>query len=209
MTTRKEASARLTLGAARDAVAEFMDHQRRAPRSYLVVVGLWLLFCLYFAPFVTFPLVQRMPMESWIWLAPMLSVVVPAFAFLIGLAPINNWYVRRADKNYEKAWSGVEIPEAVEAHYIVEDAGFTMNTDRGSFTAYWPSVNRLAKVSGGWLVVSDLVTYLIPFEAFPDEESQKDFVAGMLSLLDEQALARSEEARAFAGLEEPDQPPAA
>ena len=203
MTTAKEASARLTLDTARKAMMEFMGHQRRAPRSYLAVVGLWLLFCLYFAPFFTFPFVQRMPMESWIWLAPMLSIFVPAFAFLLGLVPINNWYVRRGDENYAKAWSEVDIPEAVDARYVIEDDGFAIYTDRGRFTAYWSSISTLARVSEGWLVISDLSTYLLASAAFPDEEAQKDFVAAMLSRLDAKAVARSEDARAFAGLEKP------
>ncbi len=209
MATAKEASGRLTLDAARKAVEEFMGHQRRAPRSYLAVVGLWLLFCLYFAPFVTFPIVQRMPMESWIWLAPMLSVFFPAIAFLVGLVPINNWYVRRGDDNYARAWSEVDIPEAVEARYTIEEEGFTMATERGRFTAYWPSISTLARVSEGWLVVSDLSTYLVPSTAFPDEKTQKDFVATVLARLVAKAVARSEDARAFAGVEKPGEPPAA
>ncbi|MGE5952193.1 MAG: hypothetical protein ACM308_01015 [Qipengyuania vulgaris] len=209
MTTAREASGRLTLDAVRKAVEEFMGHQRRAPRSYPAVVGLWLLFCLYFAPFVTFPLVQRMPMESWIWLAPMLSVFFPAFVFLLGLAPINNWYVRRGDEYYARAWSAVDIPEAVDARYVIEDDGFAMYTDRGRFMAYWPSISTLARVSEGWLVVSDLSTYLVPSTAFPDEKTQEDFVAAVLARVDAKAVARSKDAREFAGLEKPGETPAA
>ena len=205
MATAKEVSGQLTLDAARKTVEDFMGHQRRAPRSYLAVVGLWLLFCLYFAPFVTFPLVQRMPMESWIWLAPMLSVFFPAIAFLVGLVPINNWYVRRGDDNYGRAW----IPEAVDARYVIEEDGFAMYTDRGRFMAYWPSISTLARVSEGWLVVSDLSTYQVPSTAFPDEKTEEDFVAAVLTRVQAKAVARSEEARAFAGLEKPNEPPAA
>ena len=208
MTTDRQASAQLTLQAAQRASVEASGHVVTNPRYYLLLVGLWLLLCLYLAPFLFFPLVQRLPMESWIWIAPLLSLGVPVILFLFGIVGINNWYNRKASAKFARIWAGYGIPDAVEARYTSGEDGFTMRTERGEFTSFWPSVISLAKVSEGWVVTSDLSTYLIPSTAFDDKNSEARFVSAILARLDDAAVARSSDAQAFVSAEQsPEAPP--
>lgn len=208
MTNDRQASARLTLQAAQRASVEASGHRVTNPRYYLLLVGMWLLLCLYLAPFLFFPLVQRLPMESWIWIAPLLSLGVPVILFLFGIVGINNWYNRQASAKFARIWAGYGIPDAVEARYTLGEDGFTMRTERGEFTSFWPSVISLAKVSEGWVVTSDLSTYLIPSTAFDDKNSEARFVSSILARLDDAAVARSSDAQAFVSAEQsPEAPP--
>ena len=198
MTSGETVTADLTIDGVRRASSEASQQQTPAAKHYLTFVGMLLVLCLYIGPFISFPIVQRLPMTSWHWSAPLFSIMIPVILFLVGITVINNWYNRRAVSAYDRSWDNWEIPATVSAIYEITQAGLSMKTERGEFVAYWPSVAKIAKVSDGWMVLSDLSSYLIPSKAFVDEEAERDFLSSMVRQISASAVARSPEASNFA-----------
>ena len=197
MKSGETVAADLTIDGVRRASSEASQQQIPAARHYLTFVGMLLVLCLYFGPFISFPIVQRLPMASWHWSAPLFSIMIPVLLFLAGITVLNNWYNRRAVSAYYRSRDNWEIPATVSAIYEITQAGLSMRTERGEFVAYWPSVAKIAKVSDGWMVLSDLSSYLIPSKAFADEKAERVFLSNMVRRISDSAVARSPEAVEF------------
>ena len=193
----RRVTAQLTVQGVRDASREANWQQVTPQTHYLTLVGMLLVISLYVGPFISFPVVQLLPVGMWHWAAPFLATMVPVILFLWGLLMLNRWDNRRALAAYDRSWASWNIPDAVTAKYEIADEGFRMSTARGEFLIFWHAIARVAKVAEGWMIQSDLSGYFIPSKAFEGTDDEKRFLAQFLARLEEPAMARSTEASEY------------
>jgi len=173
---------------------------------YLGVISLAFWLSIEIGMSSAFMFVQILPLPAMVALNPVVSILFPLILFLAALATINNRYIAVAGRRARKRLADMGTPTEVEARYLVDAAGLSLETARGAWLAKWPAIMAIQQVQHGWVITSDLARLFIPSRAFESKDHERAFVLALVEGVDDPARQRSSDAAEFAAV--PLSPPA-
>lgn len=158
----------------------------------LLVAAIWL------GHLSTFFLVQRLPFEAMFMIGPYLPILLPALLCLFAVGVALRAQQRLAERSYLQHLAAIGAPLERDGSYEVTPDALVLHTERVVLAPRWAAIDTVEKGRKGWVVSADQLHFLIPFEAFPDDEAQRPLLAAITARMTPEARARSREAVEFA-----------
>lgn len=158
----------------------------------LLVAAIWL------GHLSAFFLVQRLPFGAMFMLGPYLPLLLPALLCLFAVGIALNIQQRLGERSYLQHLTAIGAPLERDGSYEVTPDALVLHTERLVLAPRWAAIDTVEKGRKGWVVSADQLHFLIPFEAFPDDDAQRPLLAAITARLTPEARARSREAVEFA-----------
>ena len=167
------------------------------------LVGSAILFALLMAAIwlgtlSTFYFVQRLPLGAMFMFGPYLPIVLPALFCLFAVGIAMKIQQRLAERSYLNHLAAIGAPLERDGSYEVTSDALVLHTERLVLAPRWAAIDTVEKGRKGWVVSADQLHFLIPFDAFPDDNSQRQLLAAITARMTPEARARSREVVEFA-----------
>jgi len=182
-------------------MAAALESQARRQLStwwYFAGVGIALAAAMWASGPLAFLLVQRMPFEWMFAVGIYLPTILMALFGLLGIVLVTWAYSHAVRRKLLREFARAGIPLEIEGLYEILPEGLRLTTDRIQIFPRWEAVDTIERVGAGWTLSADQLTFFLPAESFADEDTQRAFVAAILSHMTEPARARSRKAVEFA-----------
>lgn len=158
----------------------------------LLVAAIWL------GHLSAFFLVQSLPFGAMFMLGPYLPLLLPALLCLFAVGIALKIQQRLAERSYLQHLTAIGAPLERDGSYEVTPDALVLHTERLVLAPRWAAIDTVEKGRKGWVVSADQLHFLIPFEAFPDDDAQRPLLAAITARMTPEARARSREAVEFA-----------